>query len=52
MSESKEQDFRDSMSAGISLEEQKSNANEFAIQQEENSDKEPKQTSVLRDDYI
>ena len=52
MSESKEQDFRDSMSAGISLEEQKSNADEFAIQQEENSDKEPKQTSVLRDDYI
>lgn len=52
MSESKEQDFRDSMSAGISLEEQKSNADEFAIQQEENLDKEPKQTSVLRDDYI
>lgn len=52
MSESKEQDFRDSMSAGISLEEQKRNADEFAIQQEENKDKEPKQTSVLRDDYI
>ena len=52
MSESKEQDFRDYMSAGISLEEQKRNADEFAIQQEENKDKEPKQTSVLRDDYI